>query len=184
VEHVDLVKGVLLPYINFFLFVGMAVWFFKKPLSKALSAQRESYYQTLKDANAALTSAQQKHDEINEQLQKFHHSLDELQGKVGDKGAAGQLTMDGIKERARKQAEAQREALLQKTQKLARQLEEEASRIAEYEIERAREQLKKEILDITKQKVVERLKTELGESKQLQLVKNKAGVLEQLNLEV
>ena len=183
-EHFDLFKSVVLPYINFFLFLVMAWWLFRKPLREALRKQHEEYYQSIHAAREAWKNAENSQREIQQRLDSMSQSLAETKGKTGVDAELNYVSLEDIHEKSRLQAEAEREHLLFGAKNLARQMKFEAERIAQVETDNAMEQLKKDILELTKEKVLERISAELNESGQRKVLQKKLEQLNSMSLEV
>ena len=182
-EHFDLFKSVVLPYTNFLVFVFLAWWLFRKPVKEALKKQHEEYYHSIHAANEALKIAEKSQIEIQSRLDSLDKSIEEIKGKIGVEAEVGYESLGEIQEKAKLQAEVEREHLLVGANNLARQMKLEAERIAQVEIENAREQLKKEILALSKEKVLERIGSELNEDSHRKISQKKLEQLNSLNLE-
>ena len=183
-EHFDLFKSVVLPYTNFLVFLLMAWWLFRKPIKEALNKQHEEYYHSIHTANEAWKSAEKSQKEIQQKLEYMEKSVAEIKEKMGIEVEVGYITLEDIQEKSNLQAQQEREHLLAGAHALARQMKLEAERIAQVEIESARERLKKEILALTKEKVLERIGSELNDISQHKIAQKKLELLNSMNLEV
>ena len=120
---------VILQFINFFLYVGLVVFFARKPISDYFKNRQSTFFTALKRADAARAEAQAKRAEIQTRLSKLESSRDEsLQN-------------------ARTEAAALRNQIVDEAKALSAKLQEEAQRTAKIEIERAKTILREELVN-------------------------------------
>lgn len=164
-EHVDMLKGVILPYANFFIFLGLAIYFFKKPARDAAVRKKADYDRLLAESRAARDAALAKLDEL-----KRRHA--NLERELGELRSISQQT-----------AEAEAAKIVADAERLAEHLKIEARRIADAEVDKARAQLRREIVDSVRASVTTRIRTELKTDAQLMLVRQRIGELKNLHAE-
>lgn len=120
---------VLLQFINFFLYVGLIVFFARKPIADFFKNRQARFYTALKRADAARAEAQAKRAETQARLSKLESSRDESIQK------------------ARTEAAALRQQIVDEAKELSARLKTEAQRTAEVEIERAKMVLREELVN-------------------------------------
>ncbi|SME91148.1 ATP synthase F0 subunit B [Pseudobacteriovorax antillogorgiicola] len=142
-ENFNWVMGAVIPYANLAIFLFLAVKVFKGPLMGALSGRKDEYVSQLKEANRAKEEAEAKHRDLSEKLAKLNDEVAE------------------IKARAKSQAELEAKKIISDAETLAAHLTNEARRIADAEVAKAKATLRDEILSGVKEKVVSRIKAEM-----------------------
>ena len=120
---------VILQFINFFLYVGLIVFFARKPISDFFKNRQAGFFTALKRADAARAEAQAKRAETQARLSKLESSRDESIQK------------------ARTEAAALRQQIVNEAKELSAKLQTEAQRTAEVEIERAKMDLREELVN-------------------------------------
>lgn len=119
---------VILQGINFFLYVGLIVYFARTPIANYFKNRQSKFFSALKRAEAARAEAQAKRAETQARLSKLESTRDESI------------------QRARTEAAALRTQIVDEAKALSSRLQTEAKRTAEIEIERARLALREELL--------------------------------------
>ncbi len=119
---------VTLQFINFFLYVGLIVYFGRKPISDYFKNRQANFHVALKRADAARAEAQAKRSEMQARLAKLEATRDQ---SIAD---------------ARREAAALREQIVEEARNLSARLKLEAERTAVVEIERATSILRDELL--------------------------------------
>lgn len=165
VDHVDPWMGIIFPYVNFAIFLAAAIYFFRKPARAAAAKKRAAYEQLLAESKAAYDEAAQKLAEIKARQAGLDREIADL--KSSAKAAAD---MEAAK-------------IVSDAERLAEHLRQEARRIAQAEVEKARATLRQEIVDAVRESVTKKLKTELTGEAQLSLVKNRIGELKNIRAE-
>ncbi|CAN5382271.1 ATP synthase subunit B [soil metagenome] len=120
---------VIFQFINFFLYVGLIVYFGRKPIADYFKARQEKFYVALKRADAARAEAQAKRADIQARLAKLEATRD-------------QSILD-----ARKEAAELRTQIVEEARGLSERLKVEAERTAVVEIERATSLLRDDLLN-------------------------------------
>lgn len=164
-ENVSVFMGIIAPYINFCLFAFLAFRLFKKPIVSALKKQREEYISTSKEADEALKAAQDKHDELKSELDKL--------GSV----------IESMKSKAEEDAKNETKAMIDQAEGLALHLKEEAKRIADAEIKRAKETLQEDIILSVRESVAKKISSELDDESQKHLVQKRMDSLRNIHME-
>lgn len=142
-HHLSFFNAVAIPYFNFFVFLAAFVFLFRKPLVKMASDRREIFLSASKEAALALESARKGFDDVKKRFEALDRELVEF--KKQSESAA--------------QDEAKR--ILDETERFARQLKEETNRMAKEAIERARFELREEIVSAAKDAAAMRIQKEL-----------------------
>ena len=157
-EHFDWLKGFVFPYINFALFLFLAVKFFKKPIQQALDGRRKDFERLMQEAKSAKDAAEAKNNELKQRLAKLDSEISLMKAK------------------AKEAAETEAKAMLARAQRLSEQLKEEAKRMAEAEVKNARDQLRREIVEEVKGVVTKRLR-EVSDGEQTAILKKKISAI-------
>lgn len=150
-EHFDWLKGFIFPYVNFFIFMFLAVKLFKKPLINAMAQRKTDFEQLVKEANSAREIAEAKHAELSRRYAQLDEEIRRM--KAEGEADACQRAAD----------------MLNKAESLALHLREEARRMADAELARAREALRTEIIAEAKNQTLKKLEVELDERAQKDL---------------
>ena len=164
-EHVDLLKGVILPYANFILFVGLAVYFFKKPAREAAAKKKAEFDKLLAESRAAKDAALARLDELKRRQANLDRELDDL------------------RQAAKQAAETEAAKIVADAEQLASHLKTEARRIAAAEVDKARGELRREIVAAVKDGVTSKIQSELKSDAQLRLVRQRIGEMQNLQAE-
>lgn len=120
---------VILQFINFGLYVGLVVFFARKPIADYFKNRQANFYTALKRADAARAEAQARRSEIQARLSKLEASRDESL------------------QTARTEAETLRNQIVDEAKALSAKLQQDAERTAQVEIERARTMLREELVN-------------------------------------
>jgi len=159
-EHFDWIKGFVLPYINFAIFLFVAIKFFRKPLNAMAALRRENYEKSFQQAKKAKEEADVQHRALSERLAGLDREI--------------KSQLDTVK----KAAELEAKQIVESAKQLAEHIRSEAKRVAQAELEQAKESLRREIVSAVTSTVTEKLKRELGKSQQTDLVRAKLGSLQ------
>ena len=154
-EHVDTLMGIILPYANFFIFLSLAIFFFRKPAALAAKNHREQYQKLLSEATHARDVAIAKLAQIKE---REHALADELAN---------------LKAVSKQSAEFEAQKMIQDAERLSQHLKDEASRIAQAEVAKARAALRQEIVETVSEGVKLRLQSDLNSEAQVALARKK-----------
>jgi F0F1-type ATP synthase membrane subunit b/b' len=160
--HFDWQFGFILPYINFFIFLGLAIYFFRKPAREMAAKKRDAFAKLMAEARAVKDAAEARLAE----LQRRHTGLDR---EIADIKA---IAKDGATQESSK--------IVADAERLADHLRLEARRIADAEVEKARNALRSEIVEAVKDHVQKKIKSELKDDAQLKLVRGKIADLQNL----
>lgn len=154
-HHLDLVHGVLIPYFNFALFVGAFVLFFRKPLAAMAAGRRNQFLQASQEAAKSLELAQTKFKEIKTKFDAIDSELKTFQ----------QQSESLAKE------EAQR--LVAEGEKVAAQIVAETKRLASDEINRARLELRQEIVQAARSEAEKKIESGLAAGDKSKIMSNR-----------
>jgi F0F1-type ATP synthase membrane subunit b/b' len=131
-HHLDMTYGVLIPYINFFLFLAAFYFFFRKPLKAYALGRREKFLAQSKEATKKLEESQRKFHALQQKFNSLEAELKsfDLQNEARAKDEAMQLVVEG--------------------ERLATQIRNEIKKLAEEEVARAKVELRAEIVAAAK----------------------------------
>lgn len=114
--------------INFVLYAALLFFLLRKPIKNFFKGREDSFKQALIKAEAARADAEKKRQEIQERLTKL------------------EATADQSIAQAKAEAEALKNKIIQEAQELSKNLKDEARRTADIEIERAKLELRSDML--------------------------------------
>lgn len=161
-EHVDPLMGIILPYANFFIFLGLAIYFFRKPAAAAAAKKRDEYVRLVNEAKKANDAAQAR-------LAELTRRQAQLDSEVRDIQSLAKMTAD---------TESQK--ILDDANRVAVHLKAEAKRIAAAEVEKAKAELRDEIMRSVRASVVEKVRAELTADGQKSLVQRRIADLKSI----
>lgn len=164
-QGVDMLMGVILPYANFAIFLGLAIYFFRKPAKAAAAKKREAYEKLLAESKAA-------HDEAQKRLQEMKQRQAGLDKEIQE-----------IKATAKVAADMEAAKIVGDAERLAEHLRQEARRVAQAEVDKARATLRQEIVESVRENVTKKLKAELTGEAQASLVRSRIGELKSIRAE-
>lgn len=151
--------GFVFPYLNLFLFLYLASRFLKPPIITAIFKRSRDFRSALEKATAERDQAIAKQTELQKKLDTYDAHLESISDKI------------------KSQANEEAHATISHAESLAAHLKAEAKKIANAELDRAREEIQKEILNSVQNKVIERIKNDLDPQAQAELIKKQFGVL-------
>jgi F-type H+-transporting ATPase subunit b len=140
--HVDTMDGIVWPMFQFLCFAAAVVFFGRKTMSSVLEKRRDSLRTQLSEAKQAVTLAERKASEYETKFVQLQKEVD---------GLRSQYVQDGIRERNKLVAEAQLAAA---------NLLRDAQRSSNEMVAKAREQLKKDLVQTALNEVLTRLNVE------------------------
>ncbi len=146
-------------FLNFFIFLFLLWKAAKKPAAEAVQHKSEVYRKLFLESSEAFARAEKR--------------LQTLKGRFVDL----EKELQRIKLQARQSAELEAEKLKEEAQKVSLYLSEEAQRVSEVELAKAKGLLKGELWEQTKQGVVRQLQAELTPEKQKQVLEESIGSL-------
>ena len=150
-HEAGLPTAVILQFINFGLYVGLVVYFGRKPIVDYFKNRQAGFYSALKRADAARAEAQAKRAEIQARLTKLETSRDEsLQN-------------------ARREAAALRAQIVNEAKALSERLRLDAERTADVEVARAKQTLRDDLLNQSMQMAERILRDKMQEQDQKRL---------------
>ena len=158
-EQIDTFVGIIAPFTNFIIFLVLAFIFFRKPAAAAATKKREEFQKVLEEAQKTKRDAET-------QLAQLNDRMAQLDAELASIRANAKITADA--EAAQIVADAER---------LAGHLRDEARRIADAEVDKARATLRNEIIAAVKENVTNRARAELDKNSHLELVKKRIGGL-------
>lgn len=127
-HSVEIPMAVTYQVINFVIYIGLLVYFLRKPIKNFFSTREQVYKQALVKAESARKDAERRKHEVEQRLNSLELSANET---LAD---------------ARAEAAAIKKQIQEEATVLAQRLRDEASRSAELEIERAKSELRDEML--------------------------------------
>ncbi len=152
-EGFNWLTGFVFPYVNLAIFLFLFVKLFKDPLKTSFSGKKADFVKALEEANSAKEEAMAKQKELNDRL------------------AALDSELEGMRSRAKAQAEDEARRIVEHASSLADNLKKEAERIAQTEVANARREMREDIIESVRKQVAARLKTELDGAKHLEVVR-------------
>ena len=163
-HEVDTLMGVILPYANFFIFLGLAIYFFRKPARAGAAKKKEDYDRLVNEAKKAYEDASAKLAVLSERHAKLDQEVREIQSL------------------AKVSADAEATKIIGDAERLAEHLKAEAKRIAAAEVDKAKQALRDEILASVKATVIEKFKADLNPAAQQELVKKRISELKSIQV--
>jgi F0F1-type ATP synthase membrane subunit b/b' len=154
-HHLDFFSAIGIPYFNFFVFVAAFVFLFRKPLLEMVAARRQNYLSASKEAAQALEAARKAFDEVKQRFDALDRDLADFR-KQSESAAHD---------------EARR--MIDDTERFTRQLKEETARMAKEAVERARVELREEIVEAAKGLAATRISKELDAAAKEKILKSK-----------
>jgi F0F1-type ATP synthase membrane subunit b/b' len=152
VEGLDLWRGFIAPYINFFLFVVGGYFLFRKPLSNMLASKKNDYLLLMAQAEQAMKEASALKRELEEKL------------------AGLKAELDSMKQQAQASAESEANQIIGRAERLADSLKQEAERVVEAEFNLAKRGMQEEIIIQATKAVHAKIINELNQEAQSQIV--------------
>lgn len=154
-HHLNFFSAIGIPYFNFFVFVAAFVFLFRKPLLEMVAARRQNYLSASKEAAQALEAARKAFDEVKQRFDALDRDLADFR-KQSESAAHD---------------EARR--MIDETERFTRQLKEETARMAKEAVERARVELREEIVEAAKGLAATRISKELDAAAKEKILKSK-----------
>lgn len=155
-EHkLDLLNSVGIPYFNFALFLLAFVFLFRKTLATVAKNRRENFLAASKEAAAALESAKSSFSEVKSRFDALDSELSQF------------------KSQSEKAAQVEASKMVEETEKFVRLLEDETKRFANDAIERARTELRNEIIIAAKEQAAKKIETGLDSAAKEKILKAK-----------
>ncbi len=154
-HHLNFFSAIAIPYFNFFVFVAAFVFLFRKPLLEMVAARRQNYLSASKEAAQALDAARKAFDEVKQRFDALDRDLADFR-KQSESAA---------------HEEARR--MIDETERFTRQIKEETARMAQEAVERARVELREEIVEAAKGLAATRISKELDAAAKEKILKSK-----------
>lgn len=146
-------------FLNFFIFLFFVWKMAKKPAGEAAQKKNEEYKRLLHDASEAYESAEKRLRTLKTRFASLEKELSQ------------------IKEQAKESAALEADKLRKEGVKISSFLAKEAERVSAVELSKAKETLRGELWEQTKEGVVKKLQKELTADKQQELVSSSIGAL-------
>ena len=163
-EHINLITGIILPYFNFALFIALCVYLFRKPLTELALGRRKKFEVAIFDATKAKEEALEKNMELTARLRQLDAEVNQIK--------------NGAAEAAEKDAQR----MITEAEALARNLIDEARRMADAEVERARHELRADIVAQVREAVVSKIKHELKPADHAAMIQKQVSTLGELRV--
>jgi len=164
-EQLDLLMGVILPYANFFIFLGLAIYFFRKPAREGAAKKRAEFLRVMNEAKKS-------YDDANEKLTQLKNRQANLESEIADLKTTSDLT-----------AKTEAERIIADSERLANHLREEAKRIAAAELSKAKATLRHEIVSAVSSNVTQKITKEVTKDKHLEIVRRNISELKTIKAE-
>lgn len=136
---------------NFFLLIGLLGFVLRKTVKAHFAHRARDYQELVQRADAAKREAERGHLEIKARLEKLESGAEE-----------------GLRQ-AREEAATLKQRLQEEARVLSEKLEQEARRSAQAELDKAKDELRRELLESALQASSVTLKTSLGSAEQKRL---------------
>ena len=158
-HHVDPLMGIILPYVNFAVFVALLIYFARKPAVAAARKRRDDFESLMAEATKAREAAETRLQALTEKQAQLDSEIQEilLSTKAAAENEAAKIVADA--------------------ERLAEHLKTEARRIAEAEVLRASNELRHEIVAAVKESVGKKITTELTQDAQIALARRRIAEL-------
>jgi F-type H+-transporting ATPase subunit b len=164
-EHLDPLMGVILPYANFFIFLGLAIYFFRKPAREGAAKKRNEFLRVMNEAKKS-------YDDANAKLNQLKNRQANLESEIADLKRTSDLS-----------AKTESEKILADSARLADHLREEAKRIAAAELQKAKATLRQEIVAAVSANVQQKITKEVTKDKHLEIVRRNISELKTIKAE-
>jgi F0F1-type ATP synthase membrane subunit b/b' len=168
VEHqasIDWLREVILPWANFAIFFGAAIFFFRKMVVGAAAKKRAEFETLMAEAKAAKAQAQEKLAEIERREANLSQELAKMAAL------------------SKSSSEAETAKIISDAGRLAEHLRTEAKRIADAEVDKARAAMRQEIVAAVRDAVAKRMTTELDAGAQQEIVRKRIADLKSIRVE-
>jgi len=126
---VEIPTSLTFQFINFVLYAALLVWFLRKPVKNYFADRESAFNQALVKAKHAKEEAEKNKREVADRLAKLQSSADQ-----------------SVRE-AKADAETLKAKIIAEAQDMAKRMREEAQRSATMEIERAKNELREDLLN-------------------------------------
>ncbi len=164
-EHIDPLMGVILPYANFFIFLGLAIYFFRKPAREGAAKKRSEFLRVMNEAKKS-------YDDANEKLSQLKSRQTNLEAEIADLKKTSELT-----------AKTESDRIIADSERLSNHLREEAKRIAAAELSKAKAALRQEIVSAVSVNVKQKITKEVTKDKHLEIVRRNISELKTIKAE-
>jgi F0F1-type ATP synthase membrane subunit b/b' len=164
-EHIDPLMGVILPYANFFIFLGLAIYFFRKPAREGAAKKRTEFLRVMNEAKKS-------YDDANEKLNQLKKRQANLESEIADLKKTSELA-----------AKTEADRIISDSERLANHLREEAKRIAAAELTKAKSELRQEIVSAVSSNVTHKISKEVTKDKHLEIVRRNISELKTIKVE-
>ena len=165
-DKIDLFYRVIAPYFNFFLFLFLAVRFFKKPLTSLVRGASANFESTLGTIQTEKTNALKQEEELTNRLYR-------LQGDI-----------ETMRESIRTSAQAEADDLVNKAKLMSENILKESEKLVQAKLAIAEQKLKKSIADMVYLTVSEKISKELSDSAQHEIVHKKVSILSKIDTNI
>lgn len=164
-HHINWLMDVILPWANFLIFFGAAVFIFRKPAVAAARKQRDDFEKLRAEAVRARDVAQEKLDILRKRESA-------LAAEIAETARLSKVA-----------AEAEAAKIISDAERVATHLKTEAKRIAAAEVENARAAIRRDIVAALKEAVTTRIQKDFNEAAHLALARQRVSDLQQMNRE-
>lgn len=164
-SHIDPLMGIILPYVNFAIFIALLIYFARRPAASAARKRREDFESLMAEATKAKEAAELRLKQLTEKQAQLDTEIKDI---LSSTKAAADLEAAKI---------------LSDAERLAEHLKAEARRIAEAEVLRASHELRQEIVMAVKENVTKKIKNEMTADAQLALAKRQITELRSVRTE-
>lgn len=147
----EIPKSVPFQALNFFLFIALLVFLLRKAVKAFFATRHDQLMKAVREARKAQELAEQKHKEYQEKLRTL------------------EKTANSSLEDTRREAEEYRARMIKEAKQIAANIEEEARKTADYEIARAKVQLREQAINEALEVARQAISKSIAESDQQRL---------------
>ena len=156
----NIFTSVIAPYINFFLFLGILVYFSRKPLAALALSKKEAFDNGASEATQRLQKAQAEHKDTTTRLAQLDAEVHQMI------------------ENAKAEADAERARQEREGEEAVKRIMADADRVVASELLRAQTELRREVFHLVRSAVTTQVGEELTQSDQRQIVSRRVSELE------
>jgi F0F1-type ATP synthase membrane subunit b/b' len=163
-EHqFDFMQAIGIPYFNFALFLVAFIVFFRKPLANMAKTRRDNFLAASKEASQALEKAKESFDEVKKRFDALEAEL------------------SSFKVQSEKSAQEEGRRSIEDAERVAKQIKEETNRLAGEALERAKHELRQEVVQAAKLIVEKRIASDLDQATREKIISAKIAQTQTMN---
>ncbi len=144
-------KTIITQAINLLIFIGLMVYFLRKELAKHFAERKSAFHELVNRAEKARSEAEATRKEISDRLVRMENSA------------------QGSMKQAEVESEEMRKKMITEAKALSDRIQAEAQKSAQVEIDRARAELRTEILRMSTEQAEKTLREKVGDTEKKRL---------------